>query len=358
MRPNLIFSITLPLLVYSLFVNSCSDLSSLTREERHEIAVHSFQKGLKTKNDGNSDKAIQYFKNAIEADSTFVNAYREIGEILILRGDYRNAESFLSGIPVPVRHEAEIYYLIGSAQFYQKKMNDAVVNLEKSIQITPDHWRASWMLAQLYFQLQNYKHASDYLERLLEDSLSAKNEKIVALSQKVNAILHIYNPKNSSKSEMLRSLSQSNTVTRGQFAHIMVVEFSEFSGGASTATRFLDVSDDNPMINFYKKSVIMGALESLPDGNFYPEYVMKRRNVAHYLHRFLREKISPNQLFEKEIVPSDTEKDDFQFDTIRTICRLGIMTLTADGLFRPDEPISGLELMKSITIVKNLLDTR
>ncbi|MBL7959061.1 S-layer homology domain-containing protein [bacterium] len=357
MRPNLIFSITFTLLIYSFFVNSCSDLSRLTRAERQEIAIHSFQKGLKTKNDGNNDKAIQYFKKAIEADSTFVDAYSEIGEILILRGDYRNVESILSSIPITVRRDAEIYYLTGSAQFYQKKMNDAVVNLEKSIQIAPYHWKASWMLAQLYFQLENYKHASDYLERLLEDSLSAGNEKIVALSQKVNAILHIHNPRNSFENELLKNLSQSNTVTRGQFAHSMVIEFRELSDGATTATRFLDVSDDNPMIDFYKRSVIMGALETLPDGKFYPEYVMKRRNIAYYLYRFLREK-TPNHRFEKEMVLSDVDKNDFQFDAIITICRQGIMSLTADGQFRPNEPISGLELMQSITAVKNLLETR
>ncbi|KAB2880405.1 hypothetical protein F9K33_05235 [bacterium] len=358
MRPNLIFSITFTLLVFSFFVNSCSDLSNLTRAERQKIAVSSFQKGLKSKNDGNNDKAIQFFKKTIEADSTFVSAYCEIGEILILRGDYRNVESILSNIPTTVRNDAKIYYLIGSAQFYQKKMNDAVVNLEKSIQIAPGYWKPSWMLAQLYFQLENYKYASDYLERLLEDSLSADNEKIVALSQKVNAILHVHNPKNSFENEQLRNLNQSTTVTRGQFAHSMVIEFRELSDGATTATRFLDVSDDHPMIDFYKRSVIMGALEPLPDGKFYPEYVMKRRNVAYYLYLFLKVKTSLNHRFEKETVPSDVEKNDFQFDAIRTICRQGIMTLTADGRFRPDEPISGLELMKSITIVKNLLETR
>ena len=112
------------------------------------------------------------------------------------------------------------------------------------------------------------------------------------------------------------------------------------------------------MLDYYKKAVTAQVLELLPDNKFYSHYIIRRRNLAHYLYQILKH----NGM---DVVPplnrlpvTDVAQDDLQVDAIRTVCSLNLMILRKDGQFAPDDPVTGKELIGSLRALKLLLQAR
>ena len=347
----------LPLVTLFLVV-SCSELSNVTPKERHELGLLYVQRGLKSKSDGNQDKAVRFFEKAIEADSTLANAYIEIGECLILKKAYRKAEIFLIHMPSFIESDARVYYLIGSAQFYQDQINESVESLEKAIAMDPDLKGAYRMLAKLYDRLENYEQASRYLEHLLHDTVSPNYEKDNALYQKISVILNNRNPKALFEKNKYEEISRSNVVTRGQLAFVIATELQNLNDKKQSDIHFTDIVNDDPMIDYYKKVVIQGILERLPDGKFYPGYMVKRRDLAYYLYRILGEQKLNGAQTNGGSVLNDVTKGDFEYNEIQTVCRLNVMSLYENGNFGPDKPLSGMELINSMAALKRIINGR
>lgn len=357
MRPNPTLTYSFILSSFLFLLTACAGSSGLRLEDRRKTAEIFFKKGIKCKAEHDKNNALRHFSNAIKADSLFTDAYAETAEILISDGEDRRAELLLLLANGKLKSEARILRLLGKAQFNQRKINEAISNIEMSMKTEPADRDALWLLAQLYYQLENYELAYAHVEPLLKDSLLYDYEKIVSLYQKINLNLGALNPVASSETHKIQKIRQSSKVTRGQFALVFCHEFKPWNADRDSVIFFADVDAGDSSLVYYKRAVASQIFERLPDGKFYPGYIIKRRNLAHYLYRII--KINNGALTSaNEILLVDVAQDDLQFDEIQLVCKLKLMVLSKDGRFHPDESVTGEELTDALHTLKTWLNIR
>ena len=358
MQPNSILKYSFIIVSFIGILSACTDMSRLSMKERKQIASSLFQKGIRSKAGGDHPGALRYFSKAIEADSLFTDAYAESAEMLIADGADRQAEIMLINAPRKLKEESHIALLIGKSQFNQGKINESIMSLEKSLEFKSPDKSVFWMLAQLYYKVENYERASEFMKPLLADSLIPGREKMVSLNQKIDMILEGRDPATPFEKNMKLRIAQTSAVTRGELAFFLSVEFREWENLPNTEIGFIDVSPHDSLLDYYKKAVTAQVLELLPDNKFYSHYIIRRRNLAHYLYQILKH----NGM---DVVPplnrlpvTDVAQDDLQVDAIRTVCSLNLMILRKDGQFAPDDPVTGKELIGSLRALKLLLQAR
>jgi hypothetical protein len=357
MRPNLILTYSFILSSFLFLLTACAGSSGLTLQDRRKTAEVFFKKGIKSKAQHDNNNALHYFRKSIKVDSLFTDAYAETAEILIDDGDDRGAESLLSLAPAKLKSEARILRLLGKAQFNQRKINEAISNIEMSMKAEPADRNAAWLIAQLYYQLENYELASAHIEPLLKDSLVPDYEKIFSLYQKIDLILSALNPVAFFEKHRIQNIRQSSKVTRGQFALLLCHEFKTWNADMDSDIVFDDVDAGDSSLIYYKRAIVSQVFERLPDGKFYPEYTIKRRNLAHYLYCIIKIK-NGDLISANKILLNNVTQDDLQFDEIQAVCELKLMVLREDGRFGPDEPVTGAELTGALHTLKTLLNIR
>lgn len=358
MRPNPTLKYLFTLSLFCSLLIACADTSKHTWQDLRKIAEDFFQRGIKSKTEGDQKNARRYFRKAIDVDSLFVEAYAEISQMQISGGEDRQAELFLTFAPAKVKREARILRLLGQAQFNQNKINEAILNIERSLKTDPSDKDAAWMLTQLYYKVENYELASLQIEALIHDSLLADKEKIVSLSEKIERKLRSRDSTISFEMNSMQKIKQASEVTRGQLALTLCYEFKHRLAFADTGIVFSDVKPDDAMLKYYKSAVACQVFEPLPDGKFYPYHIITRRNLAHYLYRIIMIKGFRDQLLPNDFLLTDVSPDDLQFEAIRVVCDLKLLTPQKGGYFGPDEYVAGKELTGSLKLLKAMLDAR
>jgi hypothetical protein len=115
----------------------------------------------------------------------------------------------------------------------------------------------------------------------------------------------------------------------------------------STRHRYGDFKDVDYTGNSYKfieTAVYRGIFPDVPKDAFDPDKPIKRSTVAYALFVYFD---FPE--VKKVISIGDIGSSDPFFEQIRTAVGLGLMDLTPNGLFRPDESVSGMEAFRSIS---------
>ncbi len=110
---------------------------------------------------------------------------------------------------------------------------------------------------------------------------------------------------------------------------------------------FTDVEYAGEDYKFIETAVSRGVFPGVSKSRFFPERPVKKSTIAYalFVHFDLPE-------VTKQIAIRDVDKTHPFFEQIRTAAGLGIITLTKDGKFRPDEPVSGAEVIKIIERAK------
>jgi Tfp pilus assembly protein PilF len=348
------------ILVLSFFlpfiISACSDKSLRKSDESQENALGYYQTGLLQLAKKKHEKAKRSLEKAIHADPSFLEAYLELSDLLIGRGKDQEAERCLLGVPDKVTKSSRYYYLLGSTQFHQTKINESIRNLEICFQSDSNNSDASWKLARLYFRLENYDYALEHLELLVKDTNVVDRQKIQSLYQKTVSILKAKDPRTEFEKNMESRFSRSETVTRGMLACVFVIEFGLKNSGGSSAIKFTDVDSSVNLFSYYQKAVSEQFLETLPDGKFYPGHIITRRNLAHYLNKLMNRFDHldlPVSNPERRII--DVSSGDPQHTAMNIVCRWNLMSLDNNARFYPDEPVTGKELMHSIRQFKKLI---
>ena len=116
---------------------------------------------------------------------------------------------------------------------------------------------------------------------------------------------------------------------------------------ASTRHRYGEFKDVDYTGNAYKfieTVVYRGIFPDVPKDAFDPDKPVRRSTVAYALFVYFD---FPE--VKKDFSMGDIGSSDPFFEQIRTAVGLGLMDLTPNGLFRPDESVSGVEVFRSIS---------
>ncbi len=126
---------------------------------------------------GETELAIENFKKALEIKPDMFDANFELGKYYYSINDYKTASKYLTEASSEQIDNTEVLSM--TAETYKKTglADDAIVLLEKVLEIEPNSAFANAKIGEIYFQRLQYKEAIPYLE----DSISYNFEENVAL---------------------------------------------------------------------------------------------------------------------------------------------------------------------------------
>lgn len=150
------------------------------------------------KND--ADKAMHYFKMALEVDAAYKTAYNYIAKILVQKNRMDEAISFLKkAVDLGICDETA-YANMGKLLSAKGRLNDALPYLEKAVEMNPSNFFAVYNLAELHAGLSNHSKAIACFEQALNLRRACKMEHIYEklaelyeLTSNFNKSLRYYN---------------------------------------------------------------------------------------------------------------------------------------------------------------------
>src|SRR5437016_1445800 len=145
---------------------SLGELVVATSRNKHAKAVEYFRDGLSFLSKDDCEKALPYFQQATESDSSYAEAWAQTGFCHEKLG--RHAEAIeASKKSVSIRPSAESYFNIGLANYYLKQYRDAEQAYRQSIKLDPYNAADAYYALGLTYrdwgqfdeEIQAYKHA-------------------------------------------------------------------------------------------------------------------------------------------------------------------------------------------------------
>src|SRR6266700_2858889 len=145
---------------------SLGELVVATSRNKHAKAVEYFRDGLSFLSKDDCEKALPYFQQATESDSSYAEAWAQTGFCHEKLG--RHAEAIeASKKSVSLRPSAESYFNIGLANYYLKQYRESEAAYRQSIKLDPYNAADAYYALGLTYrdwgqfdeEIQAYKHA-------------------------------------------------------------------------------------------------------------------------------------------------------------------------------------------------------
>jgi iron complex transport system substrate-binding protein len=120
---------------------------------------------------------------------------------------------------------------------------------------------------------------------------------------------------------------------------------------------FADVDYNGKAYKFIETAVYRGLFPNIKKGKFYPDKPVKRRTVAYALFVYFDLPEVDNNVSTRPRSYGDVKDNAPFYEQIQTAAELGLIPLTADGLFRPAGTASGAELFRTIILAVSRYST-
>lgn len=125
---------------------------------------------------GDVDLAIYNYKKAIEFNPNFFEPNFELGKIYLSLKDYKNASIYFTNANNLQADNVEILSLTSETYVKTGRVDEAILLLEKILELEPDSIFANTKIGEIYFQKLDYKRAITYFENV---SQLTSDEKIL-----------------------------------------------------------------------------------------------------------------------------------------------------------------------------------
>lgn len=125
---------------------------------------------------GDVDLAIYNYKKAIEFNPNFFEPNFELGKIYLSLKDYKNASIYFTNANNLQTDNVEILSLTSETYVKTGRVDEAILLLEKILELEPDSIFANTKIGEIYFQKLDYKRAITYFENV---SQLTSDEKIL-----------------------------------------------------------------------------------------------------------------------------------------------------------------------------------
>ncbi len=113
---------------------------------------------------GNLDQSKEFYNQVIEKDSENVQAYSELGEVLIRQSNYEQAAEILQKGVELNPNSLVMNFELGQAYYYTENYSQAEEYLTKVIELKQNYYRAHFYLGKLYEKQEDYQNAKYYLK--------------------------------------------------------------------------------------------------------------------------------------------------------------------------------------------------
>ena len=131
-------------------------------------AVDFYEKGLEFARAGETDKAIDQLKRAVETHANFPLALNELGVQYMKKGEYEKAADVLGRVVQLSPNAPEPILNYGIALFNQKKLPEAEVQLRAAVKLNDNSFAAHHYLGMTLIGRKSYADAETELRRAIE----------------------------------------------------------------------------------------------------------------------------------------------------------------------------------------------
>jgi len=241
---------------------------------------------------------------------------------------------------------AKIYKEEDQLQNALVHLKAASSNEKKNPEILKDY-------AEILLLTEQYAKSLDIYEQLLE--MQPDNQDIQSRIENLKNRLGIFE-----LPSQYHNIAYKEAISREEMAALLAVKFKEtFEATKSKPPIIIDISTSWAS-KFILTTTSFSILEIYPNHTFQPQKIITRAEMTEILLRLinlLKEKGHPLiQQFPPDIIQiSDVSPDNYYHDPITQIISYQIMDLDAERAFRPEQPVSGQEAIKTLDIILSLI---
>ncbi|MCH8033226.1 MAG: tetratricopeptide repeat protein [Bacteroidetes bacterium] len=155
--------------------------------DRHSIAYYHL--AYCHEKNGNNDLAINNYKKAINIDPKFIDSYLNLGQLLILKDEFTEAEKLYN---TAIENNPELPQSFNNlANLYLKlsKWQNAIANYKIAIKLDPDNCDYYFNIGSCYAKQEEYELAIENFEKAIQlkpDHIGAKNNSAIIYSKQNN----------------------------------------------------------------------------------------------------------------------------------------------------------------------------
>ncbi|MFC1609369.1 tetratricopeptide repeat protein, partial [Myxococcota bacterium] len=159
-------------------------------EDPKDYCQKNYRLGYISEKRGQSDTALEYYREAFEADATYLPALEGLGQALLAAEEWEEAQKVFSTILVHHRDSltesevVDVQWQLGDICMQMDQPDRAYKQFEKAVEIDPDHGPSLSALARLDQKMENWEGAYERLSRLADAVAgSERGEVLLELSE-------------------------------------------------------------------------------------------------------------------------------------------------------------------------------
>ncbi|MBN1960214.1 MAG: hypothetical protein JW841_04650 [Deltaproteobacteria bacterium] len=168
--------------LYSMVVQSLDK-----SQDAKDYCQKSHRLGYISERLGDSDIALTYYRQAYEADPTYLPALEGLGHSLLVKEQWEEAQKVFQSIinyhrdSLTESEVVDVQWQIGDICLKQNQPDRAYKQFERALEIDPDHGPSLFALAKLDKEIQNWESACERLSRLAD--VAPAPERVVVLME-------------------------------------------------------------------------------------------------------------------------------------------------------------------------------
>ncbi len=305
---------------------------ALKKNPEHSWAKKEYE-ALKTKK---TDEALG------EGLDFLARGYRERSKEAFLRALYYSPDSAKAHLAL-----AGIYKEENQLQNALVHLKAASTNETKNPEILKEY-------AETLLLAEQYAKSLEIYEQLLE--MQPNNQDIQARIENLKNRLGIFE-----LPSQYHNIMRKEATSREEMAALLAVKFKGIIDETKAKPPIIIDISTSWASKFILTMTSLGILEIYPNHTFQPQKIITRAEMAEILLRLinlLKKKGYPLiQQFPPEMIQiSDVSPDNYYYNPITQIISYQIMDLDAEKAFRPEQPVSGQEAIKTLDIILNLIE--
>jgi len=275
------------------------------------------------------------------------------GKNFLAQGDIeRSKQSFLKTLYYSP-HSPEAHLALAEIYKADNKFQKALVHLEAISSHEAKNPDFLKNYAETLFRAEQYTKSLEVYKQLLE--LQPENQEIQSRIESLKNKLGIFELPN-----QYHTIPSKEAISREEIASLLAVKFQEIIDEAKGKPRIIIDISTSWATKFILKMTSLGILEVYPNHTFQPQKIITRAEMAEILLRFIdflkKKGCGLIQQFPPERIRiSDVSSDNYYHYPITQILSYQIMDLSPGKAFRPDQPVSGQEVVKILDIILSLI---
>ena len=138
-------------------------------------ATEWFDKGVSLIDKKDFTGAISAFKNAIAQKADYGDAYYQTGWCYNDLEKYQDAVTYLEKAKQLLPKKAKVHFELGYTYDNLKNPDKALINYQKSLDISPDYYDACKAIGDIYYTKNEYKKAAEYFKKYADGEKEPDN---------------------------------------------------------------------------------------------------------------------------------------------------------------------------------------